>query len=318
MKIPESERTTFYMVHQIFENEKPRLHLGASMLGHPCDRHLWLSFRWAVAIVHTPRTRRIFRRGEREEEVIVSDLRKAGINVWECLHQQKFIDFGWHVGGSPDGLCSGLPEAMRKVHILECKTHNDASFKDVEKHGVEKSKPMHFVQAQCYMYGKQVDRALYYAVNKNDDSLYLERLRLSKPVAEKAIERGQRITKDDRMPPPLSTDRTWWQCKMCIHHGFCHVKKVPQVHCRTCAHMTVREHDIYCERWQAAIPPDAQYDGCRSHVIHPDMTDMHMEEVDQWNCSYDGNVNGENGLSSNEILHGVAGMIMDVFGGEVI
>jgi len=28
--------------------EPPRSHLGASMLGHPCDRWLWLSFRWAV------------------------------------------------------------------------------------------------------------------------------------------------------------------------------------------------------------------------------------------------------------------------------
>ena len=28
--------------------ELPRTHLGISQVGHPCERYLWLSFRWPV------------------------------------------------------------------------------------------------------------------------------------------------------------------------------------------------------------------------------------------------------------------------------
>ena len=61
--------------------EKPRPHLGASMLGHKCDRWLWLSFRWAVVEKFPGRILRLFRRGHNEEQQIISDLRAIGLDV---------------------------------------------------------------------------------------------------------------------------------------------------------------------------------------------------------------------------------------------
>ena len=112
-----------------------------------------------------------------------------------------------------------------------------AIFDALEKDGVQKAKPLHYVQMQVYMHGTNVDRALYVAVCKDDDRLYVERVRYNPDVATKAVARGQRIALADRMPPPVSTDPTWYQCRFCPAHGFCH-KAEPTRHanCRTCAH----------------------------------------------------------------------------------
>jgi hypothetical protein len=259
------------------QSEKPRPHLGCSLLGHPCDRWLWLSFRWAVIEAFEGRILRLFRRGQNEEAVIIRDLRNVGVDV---RSSQQRVTFGSHVSGSLDGVIeSGVPEAPTKRHVAEFKTHSKNSFDDMVKGGVEKSKLMHYVQMQVYMHGTGIDRALYVAVCKDDDRLYVERVRYNPDVATRAVERGQRIALADRMPPPVSTDPTWYQCRFCPAHSFCH-KAEPTRHanCRTCAHSSPLADSTWrCERHDADnIPIDFQHTGCDDHIIHPDLVPWPM------------------------------------------
>jgi len=256
--------------------ERGRSHLGPSQLGHPCDRWLWLSFRWAVVEKFKGRTLRIFRRGQNEESVIVSDLRAIGMNVQSTGVQQSRVDFGKHVGGSIDGIARyGVPGYPNKPHVLEFKTHSRKSFDELVNDGVEKSKPMHFAQCQLYMHGTKIDRALYIAVCKDDDRMHVERLKYSKDVAEWLVSRGHRITMSERMPEPCpGAAPDWYQCKFCPAHVFCHETRLTQqVNCRTCAHSTPREDSAWtCERHGGnAIPREFQYEACDSHVLHPDL-----------------------------------------------
>ena len=170
MQIPESEITITSLIDAAHEErlEKPRPHLGASTLGHHCERWLWLSFRWAVQEKFKGRILRLFRRGNNEEATIISDLRAAGIHVYGT---QTKVDFGSHVSGSLDGVGKGVPGAPKTEHVLEFKTHSLKSFNDLEKHGVGKSKPQHFTQCQVYMHGTALKRALYVAVCKDDDRI---------------------------------------------------------------------------------------------------------------------------------------------------
>ena len=183
-----------------------------------------------------------------------------------------------------------MPEAPKKRHIAEFKTHSAKSFADLEKNGVEKSKPEHFVQMQAYMHGTKIDRALYVAVCKDDDRIYTERVRYQKEVAEKYIERGRRIALSDRMPEPISTDPSWYQCKMCHAHEFCHeTKTTKHVNCRTCAHSTAKEDSTWrCERYDAdGIPVEFQRQGCDSHVLHPDLVPWPRKDgLDEWTAVY--------------------------------
>lgn len=313
MIIPESEHSIAALIDKAHEEraEEPRAHLGGSVLGHPCDRWLWLSFRWAVQPTFTGRVLRLFRRGLNEEDTIMSDLRAIGIDV---RSSQERVTFGSHVGGSVDAIIeSGVPGATKSRHIGEFKTHNKKSFDALVKDGVEKSKPEHFVQMQVYMAGSKIDRALYVAVCKDDDRIHTERIHFDKVVAEKAITRGQRIALADRMPEPLSADPSWYQCKWCPAHKFCHFNQPTQhVNCRTCAHSTAKEDSTWrCERHDADdIPVEFQREGCESHVLHPDMVPWQRKDgPDEWTAIYviDGNVvaNGEgdmNVYTSKEIL----------------
>lgn len=284
------------------------------MLGHPCDRWLWLSFRWAVVEKFQGRLLRLFRRGQNEEAQIVRDLRAIGIDVQRTGQQQSRVDFGGHVSGSIDGIAeTGVPFGEGKRHVLEFKTHNKKSFDALENCGVQVSKPMHYAQMQVYMLGTGIDRALYVAVCKDDDRIWTEQVQLNPEVANWLVERGKRIALADRMPEPLSADPSWYQCKFCPAHEFCHKSRLTrEVNCRTCAHSTAKPDTTFtCARHENdVIPVDWQRSGCDGHVLHPDLVPWKMAEpADEWTPVYliDGKpvANGEPSettFSSREIL----------------
>ena len=286
----------------------PRPHLGASVLGHPCDRWLWLSFRWAVVERHEGRTLRLFRRGQREEETILEDLQRAGVTI---VDTQTRAHLGGHVSGSLDAIVRGVPEAPTKLHVAEFKTHNTKSFVALEKDGVQKTKPVHWVQMQVYMHATDIDRALYVAICKDDDRYYVERVRYDREAAEAAVTRGRRISEADRMPEPVAgASAAWYQCKMCPGRHFCHVQSLTdQVNCRTCAHSTARPDGTWhCAAWDSEIPVEAQRVGCERHVIHPDLTPWQVEpSEDGLTAIYviDGQRvrNGEGGIASTDLIN---------------
>jgi hypothetical protein len=277
MKIPEPINSIANLIdgYHADQHDDPRLHLGGSMLGHPCDRWLWLSFRWAVREKFPGRIRRLFRRGRNEEEIVVADLKAIGLDIGETGDSQRFLNLDQHVGGSVDGIIeSGVPGAIKTRHILEIKTHNKKSFDDLEKKGVKDSKPMHWAQMQIYMRGTEIDRALYVAVCKDDDRLYTERVKYDEEAAGNLLDRGHRIALTERIPVPISTDASWYQCKFCAAHSFCHKRQLTQeVNCRTCAHATPEDDGTWsCARWESKdIPGHFQKIGCESHVLHPDL-----------------------------------------------
>lgn len=262
--------------------EKPRPHLGASIIGHHCDRWVWLSFRWAIFEQFSGRIRRLFRRGHLEELQVVKDLRAAGLPVQEYdkTTRRQFAVKDGHFGGSLDGIVYGVPEAPQKAHVLEIKTHSLKSFKALMNEGVKASKPQHYAQMQVYMLKMGIDRALYFAVCKDDDNIFTERVELDKEFALSMVAKAQRLIAMDRPPERISVDPTWWQCKTCAAHSFCHQgQHAKEVNCRTCSHVTAKPDGTWhCARWDALIPDeDAQLAGCDDHVLHPDLVPWQMQ-----------------------------------------
>ena len=312
-KIPEPAITTASMIdaHHESRQDKPRPHMGASQIGHKCERHLWLGFRWVKPEKFKGRILRLFRRGNNEEETIIQDLRAIGVDVKTTTGGQDRVDFGNHVSGSMDGIANyGIPEAPKKKHVLEFKTHSKKSFDDLEKHGLAKSKPIHYAQCQVYMLGTGIDRALYLAVCKDDDRIYTERVKLEKKEAQRIVDRAHRIVGDPRLPPPISTDETWFECRFCSHHAVCHKQALPEINCRTCAHSTPMPDSTWrCERHDADnIPTDFQRTGCDQHAIHPDLVPWPVNDAasTEWEPVFIINgkdvKNGVDGYRSREIV----------------
>ena len=105
-KIPEPIHNIANLIdeHHASQPDEPRGHLGCSLLGHPCERWLWLSFRWAVKEKFQGRILRLFRRGHKEEANFIADLEAIGVNF---SSHQEHVDLGSHVGGSTDGTIEG-------------------------------------------------------------------------------------------------------------------------------------------------------------------------------------------------------------------
>ena len=304
------------------KNDGPRPHMGCSLLGHYCDRWLWLNFRHAVIEQFSGRMLRLFRRGQNEEATFVADLRSIGVMLQHVGADQYRVDFGSHVSGSIDGIIvGGLPGKEKSQAVLECKTHSEKSFKELKDKGVKDAKFMHFVQCQVYMKGTNLKRALYMAVNKNTDELYTEWLHYDEEVANRYIKRGQQIALSEQMPPPISSDPSWYQCKFCPAHEFCHKTHLTkEVNCRTCAISTpLVDSTWFCEKYEATIPFEAQRTGCDCHVLHQDLVPWERKASNtDWQAIYIINgkdvVNGEadaNVYGSSELIANADGCAMD-------
>jgi CRISPR/Cas system-associated exonuclease Cas4 (RecB family) len=332
-KIDSPSKSLQMLIDEYYEGlpQERRGHMGASIIGHPCDRWLWLSFRWAVIEKFPGKILRIFQQGHHEEQVAINDLRSIGVEVRAPKGRQSRVEFGCHVSGSLDGIIEhGLPEAPKTKHVLEVKSHKEDSFKRLRKEGVEKSNPKHYAQMQAYMHGKGIKRALYYAINKNNRDIYRERIEYNKVIAEKIVERAKRITMSERMPEPVSSDPTWWECKFCPAHEFCYQTNLTkEVNCRTCAHSTPTEASTWrCEKYEQDVPEDFQQKGCECHVLHPDLVPWKRKESSNpWEAVYeidgDDMRNGEpdaNVYGSKELIadpeackHPAVNKIRDVF-----
>lgn len=242
--LPEQNHTTVARIYQAYESdaeEGNRPHLGASLIGHACERFLWLTFRWVEAKKFPGRMLRLFETGQLEESRFVKNLRRIGIEIHDVTpdgKQWRVSDLGGHFGGSMDGAGAGFPEAPKTWHVIEFKTHNDKSFNDLVKNGVQKAKPQHYAQMQVYMGLTGMERAFYLAVNKNTDELYEERVTFDPIEFAKLKARAERVINANEPPLRCSNDPSWYQCKMCDFHEHCHGEKAPAVNCRTCAHST--------------------------------------------------------------------------------
>lgn len=184
------------------------------------------------------------------------------------LKQWRILDVQGHFGGSLDGIaCNvpGMPDLDEEV-LVEFKTHNEKSFIKLVREGVRATKPLHYAQMQIYMFKKGLRRALYMAVNKNDDDLYTEWVELDPMMGPQLIEKADRVIHAKTLPNRIAKHASWMDCKLCEFKDICHHGEPMLRHCRTCVHATpVEDGQWHCGKWNAIIPVDAILKGCDSH-----------------------------------------------------
>ncbi len=291
-QLPEPMHATVSKIYAAYEQDADngnRPHLGASLIGHECERYLWLNFRWVDEKKFPGRMLRLFETGNLAEARFVANLRRIGVEVHETDpegKQWRVSDIGGHFGGSMDAAVLGLPEAPKTWHVAEFKTANEKSFNELVKKRVQQAKPQHYAQMQAYMGLTGMDRALYMAVNKNDDTLYVERIEFDKSAFDKLRERAERVINATEPPQKLSTDPSWYVCKLCSFHSHCHGDTAPAVNCRTCVHSTPEmdgDGKWSCQNIGSEIGLIGQRIGCDSHRYIPIMLERFAKQTDYVN-----------------------------------
>jgi len=253
-EIPEPEHTTYNAIKEARKTSGiGRPYLGMSETGGKCFRKLQYNFRNAYVKETSARMNRLFDFGGLAEDLIIRDLKAAGIKVYD--QQMEIVGFAGHVMGHIDGKCIGVIEAPKTEHLIEFKTHNDKSFKELQKNGVEQSKPGHYCQMQRYMHGLGLTRALYVGYNKNDSELYFERVKYEKEFALDLVRREQEILFEEYLQPRIGNGRpNWYECTYCDAKDVCFDLKPVNKICRTCNHVDIADKG----RWLCGLNNDKE------------------------------------------------------------
>jgi len=256
-----------------------RPHLGGSQIGKECSRSLWYQFRWAWTPKFDGRMLRLFETGDLEELRFEKELRGIGAKVWardpETGKQIRFEACGGHFALSLDGVVENIPDAPSKPHTLELKTANEKSFAKMKKEGLQKANPVYWAQCQVGMKLSGIYDCLFLMKNKNTDDIYGERIKLDEAEAIKLIAKAESIVFEDNPPPRLSEDMTDWRCKFCPYWAVCHGCKIPEAHCRTCAHATPERDGS----WSCAKGHEFG-EVCQEHLFIPQMMPKGWEVLD--------------------------------------
>lgn len=270
-----------------------RSHMGGSIIGGECARAIWYSWRWVTRPKFDGRIIRLFNRGHLEEGRFISLLLLIGVQVYQQDSEGKQFRISHangHFGGSGDGVGVGIPDIPQETAaLLEFKTHGEKSFvelagKNWRKHledpirnpfdgkGVRDAKFEHYVQMNVYMRKMGLPIALYAAVNKNTDDLYLEIVVLDIKVADDFLARGEKLIESVEPPTKLNQSPGFWKCRFCDHRPVCHLNSSPERNCRTCVYSKPADDGKWvCLRWDNYIDKEVQITGCDSYEQHPNI-----------------------------------------------
>ncbi len=301
--LPPQTPPTIEAIYNTYQPTPPREHLGASQIGTPCDRSLWYSFRWATTPQFSQRMLRLFQTGVREENRIIENLRDAGITVYDRdpndpNKQISFKMYGGHYAGSVDGVAIGFPEAPKTWHVVEVKTSNAKAFKNVEANGLEKANPVHHCQVQQYMHWSQLERAYYFCVCKENDSIYGERVYYNPSIAEALEKKASDII--FVAEPPFRSD--YFGCRWCTHKSLCQEGGLAEVNCRTCAHSTPCEDGTWTCKGRV-LNKYLQREGCDRHIFIPALVPLEVTDASEpeGTVSYGDLVNGPGHVLSRDL-----------------
>ena len=221
------------------ETTPPRTYLGASRLGHACERALQFEFAGAPKDEGADfggQTLRIFAIGHQLEDLAIRWLRAAGIDLVTQKRdggQFGFSVAGGRIRGHVDGIIADAPAAlgMRVPALWECKTMNAKNWRACVKDGVAVSKPVYAAQIaiyQAYMEpsvpGVSEAPALFTAINKDTAELHHELVPFDADLAQRMSDRAVRIlqaTDAGELLPRIASNRDFFECRFCAHAERC-------------------------------------------------------------------------------------------------
>lgn len=248
-----------------------RNHLGASIIGQACARASWYTFRWVYYKRHTGRMLRLFQRGHLEEARFIEYLRGIGFEVFDVAidgeqHRIKGV-FG-HFGGSLDGGAK-FPELyqINEPILTEFKTQGTGSkFVKMKEKGVRLTKPQHYAQMCVYGNKYKLKYALYMVVNKNDDDLHIEVVRLDWAFGAELEQKAERIINAIEPPEKLGMVPTYYECKYCDFLEVCHNGAPSEKNCRSCKNCFPADNAEWnCSKY-GIVPKDFIKTGCGEWV----------------------------------------------------
>ena len=182
--------------------------------------------------------------------------------------QYRISDVMGHFGGSLDGIAI-LPEryGIEEPVLLEFKTNGTGTgFNKLADDGMPIAKPEHFAQTSTYGKKYNFRYCVYLNINKNDDSLHVEVVKLNHQLGEQMIIKAEQIITSQTPPARLSDNPTFHKCGYCAMKDICHKGAIPEKNCRSCAFARpVENAEWFCEVHNGNIPKEYIPQACGNY-----------------------------------------------------
>lgn len=242
--------------------------LSPSMLNHPCQRHIFYQFRWASnPSKHKAKMLRIFNRGHRDEQQLIKWLKLANIDIKHKKNNGNQI--GYNIYNSHiKGFIDGLITIDNKQYILECKSINDATYTTIETSKLKDGNKEHYLQIQLYMHFMKIYDAIYIAINKNNDELYVEHIKYNEVDILSIIELIANLLFTQNIPEQIHNGRQGYICKRfggCQYSNICLGCEESLKTCRSCIHSEANinsqnnDNSWFCNKHKIVLDIDKQY-----------------------------------------------------------
>lgn len=254
-----------------YVNER-REYIGASGIGDPCNAYQSLCLRGFESEIPSPKLMRIFRDGKRIEDVVIGDMKAAGIKVEEIDpatgKQWRFTAFGGLMSASLDGIVT-LPSGDRCP--LEIKSMNRALFAKFKNHGLAKSHPHYVDQMNVGMglarhyAGCTFHKALMVAYCKDTSEYHSELISYDALAFGCSIARVYGIIEEE-MDKRISTHANAYVCKDCFKRTACwEPASLQNLGCKQCYYAKA---DSGTGEWDCQLTPGAFGVKCKSFRVY--------------------------------------------------
>ncbi len=208
---------------------KTRGYIGASILGHACERRIWLDWNGVSApvsktpeeILKTGSREEKFDRGRHEEERLIKALQGAGYLIID--RQGAFSVLDGNFQGHIDGI---IIDEKGSKYILEIKSTQEKYFNALVRSGVKKTFATYYLQCQMYMHFFNIPKTLFLAVNKNNGEIYQVALEANEAVIEIGLKKINKIISHGQDMPATLGDANdvppKMPCQYCDFVNFCY------------------------------------------------------------------------------------------------
>ena len=274
---PRSGEQLMAAINEALEAEqspRPPRRVRAGEIGKECAREIALGFLWTTEPESFDgRMLRLFGTGQVEEDRLIAWLRLSGMDVIDRdpddpSKQLPVEALDGHFFGYMDGLALDRSYGGAWM-VVECKTHNDKSYKNLQKNGIIASKPEHYGQMQSYMHLLGLKYALYVFKNKNTDEMDIKVVEYDEVYAERLMKKAEMIAGKRVLPAKIHQNPDdCFKCKFCKKKEVCTGRLKPLVNCRTCEHSRpVVGGKWACELHKCEIDNELMKVGCDSYEL---------------------------------------------------
>lgn len=208
---------------------EPRRHyLGASSVGHICERHIWLDLQGQAGVSMSWKGAWATEDGHRTEDLIIERLQSVpGVTVTD--RQSGFSDMDGKFKGHIDGIIIGILQSPGTPHLLEIKCCNETKFNKLvklvkengEKAALEAWDVQFYAQAQVYMLKFGLTRHYLVCATPGGRDVTSCRTEFNQERAKTYLSKAQRIINARQAPERIGTNKDFYICRLCSHHQDC-------------------------------------------------------------------------------------------------